>query len=259
MSALKPLRQPKNRQRQGRRPNGTGRAPTASGGPSLVFFYAIFGVIVLIGAIVLGLRARAGSPLPPSDIPVSQAVRALNAPTGQTPEGYWFKGAADAPVTVVVFADFQCPSCAVAFRQIEGGIDSDFVESGKVRIVFHDFPLPQHPNAVPTALAARAAGAQGKFWAMHDLLYSRQGEWQDDDEGTIFRRLKGYAAELGLDQAAFDRALDDRQDEAALKAAATDAGKQGVNATPTYLVNGKAVNAAGLRAAIEAALQGKGR
>jgi protein-disulfide isomerase len=259
MSSLKPLKQSNARLRQRRRTSGKRATDAAATRPPLALFYGIFGLLVLVGAVALVLRARAGSPIAPSDVPVGQAIRPLNAPTGQTPEGYWFKGAADAPVTVVVFADFQCPSCAAAFRQIEGGIDSDYVEPGKVRIVFHDFPLPQHANAIPTALAARAAGDQGKFWSMHDLLYSRQGEWQGDDAGTIVRRLKGYAAELGLDQATFDSALDGKQAEAAIKAAATDAGRQGINATPTYLVDNKPVTAADLRAAIDAALQAKGR
>ena len=259
MSTLKPLKQTNARHRQGRRAAG-GRAPSAAPGrPPLAIFYAIFGLIVLAGAILLVLRARAGSPLQPSDIPVSEAVRALNAPTGQTPEGFWYKGAPDAPVTVVVYADFECPACAGAFRQIEGGIDGDYVETGRVRVVFHDFPLPRHHNAIPTALAARAAGEQGKFWAMHDLIYSRQGEWKDDDAGTIARRLKGYAAELGLDQASFDRAFNGEHDEAMVRAAAVAAERQGVTGTPTYLVDGKAVSATGLRAAIDAALQAKGR
>lgn len=94
--------------------------------------------------------------------------------------------------------------------------------------------------------AARAAGAQGKFWAMHDLLYSRQAEWGND--GNVLARLKGYAAELGLDQQVFNQALDSQQ----------DGDTQGINATPTYLVEGKSVDACGLRAAIDAALKAKG-
>jgi protein-disulfide isomerase len=256
MSTLKPLRQPRARQQGGRRVAGRG-VSAASQRPPLLPFYALFGLIVVAGVALLAVRARQGTALAPSSIPVDQAVRPLNAPTGQTSDGYWYKGQADAPVTVVEFGDFQCPSCGAAFRALEGGIDRDYVETGKVMFVFHDFPLPQHANAVPAAQAARAAGAQGKFWAMHDLLYSRQAEWENDS--NVIPRLEGYAAELGLDQQAFNQALESQQYAGTIQAAIQDANRQGISATPTYLVDGKAVDASGLRAAIDAALKAQGQ
>jgi protein-disulfide isomerase len=212
-------------------------------------------VVVVVGVLIV--RARAGAPVTPSNVPVDQAVRPLHAPTGQTAEGYWYKGNADAPVTVTVFGDFQCPSCLAAYQQIEGRIDQNYVETGKIRFIFRDFPLSQHANAIPTAQAARAAGAQGKFWAMHDLLYARQGEWAGDKDVT--KRLASYAAELGLDQQAFTRALDDGKYAQEITAAIADGKKLGVNATPTYQVDGRVVETSGLVAAIDTALKAKGR
>jgi protein-disulfide isomerase len=220
----------------------------------------VFGGLLVVAVALIALlvvRGRANAPAEPSDVPIDQAVRPLNAPTGQTPEGLWYKGPADAPVTVTVFGDFQCPACRVAYQQIEDDIDRNYVETGKVKFVFHDFPLSSHPNAVPAALAARAAGAQGKFWAMHDVLYARQPEWENDRDAE--ERFKGYAAELGLDQQAFDRALDTEEYAAAITSAANAGRQQGVNSTPTYLVDGQRVDANSLIAAIDAALKAKGR
>jgi protein-disulfide isomerase len=257
MSSLKPLRQPQTRTRQVRR-NSRAFVPPSGRSP-LPIFYAIFALIIVAGVVLLAVRARQGGPLAASHVPVDQAVRPLNAPTGHTADGYWYKGQANAPVTVVEFGDFQCPSCGAAFQAIEPGIDQDYVDTGKITFVYHDFPLPQHANAVPAAQAARAAGAQGKFWQMHDLLYARQSEWENLSNSDAIARFKSYAGELGLDQAAFNQALDNGTYASVITAAVNDGNAQGINATPTYLVDGQQTDAGSLTAAIDAALKAKGR
>jgi protein-disulfide isomerase len=252
MSALKPLRKPAARSARRR---STRRSAPPRSSASLVGVALIVIALALV-AVLIG-RARAAGPEAASSIPVEQAVRPLNAPTGQTADGYWYKGNPDAPVTVMVFGDFQCPSCQATYQQIEGQLDQQYVETGKIKFVFHDFPLPMHANAIPAAQAARAAGAQGQFWAMHDLLYARQAEWEDDT--SITTRLKGYAADLGLDPQAFDKALDEGQYAQAINAAIAAGRNQGINSTPTYLVDGKVVQTSALIAAIDQALQAKGR
>ncbi|HEY8596855.1 MAG TPA: thioredoxin domain-containing protein, partial [Thermomicrobiales bacterium] len=117
---------------------------------TLPLVYAIFGLVVVIGLLAVAVRYRNGTPNTASNVPVTQAVRPLTVPIGQTPEGYWYKGQAEAPVTVIEFGDYQCPSCGAAFRQLEPGIDKDYVNTGKIKFVFHDFPLPMHANAAPT-------------------------------------------------------------------------------------------------------------
>jgi protein-disulfide isomerase len=92
---------------------------------------------------------------------------------------------------------------------------------------------------------------------MHDLLYARQGEWSDD--AAVTARLKAYAGDLGLDTAAFGQCLDSGKYTQAIQEAITDSTRQGINATPTYLVDGKKVDTNGLRAAIDAAVTAKGR
>jgi protein-disulfide isomerase len=92
---------------------------------------------------------------------------------------------------------------------------------------------------------------------MHDMLFSRQAEWENDS--NVLPRLESYAGELGLDQRAFAQALDGQRYAGAIQSAVQDGDQRGINATPTYLVDGKAVDASGLRAAIDAALQAQGR
>jgi len=167
-------------------------------------------VVNVIAAIVItGLINRAPSPpaLPPSEVPVEAAVRPLEAPTGRTEEGLYYKGNSEAPVKVIIYSDFQCPACGNYFERLEGQLDKGYIESGKVQFIYHDLPLRMHPNAVPAAEAARCAGDQGKFWSMHDLLLSRQHEWAADS--GLGSRVSGYADELGLNRKAFDKCFDD--------------------------------------------------
>lgn len=250
MSTLKPLKRP--------RKAPVRHGPGASAGrPPLTAFYALLGAIAVVGIAVLAIRARNAPPLPPSDLPMSQVVRPLTVPTGQTAEGYWYKGDPDAPVTVIEYADFQCPACAMVWRQIEGGIDRDYVETGKVRFVFHDFPLSQHRNAVPAAEAARCADEGGQYWAMHDLLFARQREWANERDPT--ERFVAYAGDLDLDREVFRRCLASDRHLAAIRQAGAEATRAGIGSTPTFIVEGRPVDATGLRGAIDAALRAEGR
>jgi protein-disulfide isomerase len=202
--------------------------------------------VLLGGAIVVSKLARPATTVTPF------TARAINAPTGVTPEGYAYKGSPDAPITVVEYGDFQCPSCGAFATQQEVAFDQRYVETGKVRFIYHDFPLPQHDNAIIAAAAARAAGEQGKFWQMHDLLFTRQRAWAASND--IQSLLGSYAEAIGLDRQAFDQALASEKFVAALEAAREQSGQRGVHATPTFDVNGRLVDASQLEATIEALL-----
>ena len=160
-------------------------------------------------------------------------------------------------MTVIEYGDFQCPSCAAFATEQEAALDQRYVETGKVRFIYHDFPLPQHNNAVIAAAAARAAGEQGKFWPMHDLLFARQRECSSSS--AIQSLLVSYAEAIGLDRQAFEQALQSETFVPALEAARQQSGQRGVQATPTFEVNGKLVDASQLEAAIAAALQAQGK
>jgi protein-disulfide isomerase len=158
------------------------------------------------------------------------------------------KGKASAPVTMVLFSDFQCPFCARATPAV-ADVERSYPDD--VRIVWKHFPLPFHPNAMPAALAAEAARQQGgapKFWAMHDKLFANQAALSD-------ATYQAYARELGLDLARFKRDLADPKLKARVEEDMKLAQQLGVNGTPTFIVNGeRVVGANGLKPAVERVL-----
>lgn len=156
------------------------------------------------------------------------------------------KGDVNAPVTIVEFTDFQCPSCAAMHPVLEEILKS---YGNNVRLVVRDFPLSQHENAMKAAQAANAAHAQGKFFEYIALLYSRQ-------KALDTASLKKYASELGLNRQQFDAALESGKYEAEIKHDITDADIYGVGSTPTLFVNGvmlRTLSADALRQAIDRA------
>ena len=217
--------------------------------PLLLIVLAL--VVLVAGAMIVSKAAQPAATVTPF------TAHTINAPTGVTPEGFAYKGRMDAPVTVIEYGDFQCPSCAAFATQQEAAIDQRYVETGQVRFIYHDFPLLQHNNAVIAAAAARAAGEQGKFWPMHDLLFTRQRTWSTGND--IQPLLINYAEAIGLDRHAFEQALTSEKFVAALEAARQQSGQRGVQATPTFEVNGTLVNASQLEATIAAVLQAKSK
>jgi len=141
------------------------------------------------------------------------------------------KGSARAPVTVVVFSDFQCPFCSrvePTLKQVEQSYGD------KVRIVWKHKPLPMHPNAKPAAEAAEAAREQGKFWQMHDKMFAAQGELSPAS-------YEKWARELGLDVARFKASIASGRNTARIDADDGQASAIGINGTPTMVVNGEKV------------------
>jgi protein-disulfide isomerase len=159
-------------------------------------------------------------------------------------------GDASAPVTIVEFTDFQCPSCAAMNPAVEDALKT---YGNRVRLVVRDFPLSMHANARKAAEAAFAANAQGKFFEYIAILFKNQSALDDAS-------LKKYASELGLDRARFDAALDSGQYAAQVSRDVEDGEAYGVDATPTFFINGvvlRNVTPEGLRSAIDSALAAK--
>jgi len=144
-------------------------------------------------------------------------------------------GAADAPVTIIEFGDFQCPNCALFARNVKPEIIAQYIETGKVRFEFRHFPIIDPLNSFPAAHASVCAHAQGKFWEYHDFLYS-EGRGAITDEN-----LTAGAARLGLDTDAFAACLSDP----AYGQIVSEDFRQGrelrITGTPTYFVNGRRV------------------
>ena len=124
----------------------------------------------------------------------------------QTAQGVTL-GNADAPITIIEFGDYQCPSCQLFQQQVKPRLDLAYIQSGVAKLVFYDYPLSEiHPNAFLAARAARCAGDQQKYWEYHDLLFTNQTSWAGST--TPRRNFVGYAELIdGLDPDSFEECL----------------------------------------------------
>src|SRR5262244_65862 len=148
-------------------------------------------------------------------------------------DGAPIRGAADAPVTVVEFSDFECPFCKQTHPTLKQLLDR---YPGKVRLAYRDFPLDSiHPQARRAAEAARCADEQGKFWNYHDILYANHPKVSEEN-------LKNLAKEVGLDVNAFDRCLSSGKFKATVQRDLIDGAKLGVTGTPTFFINGREIS-----------------
>ncbi|WP_428327194.1 thioredoxin domain-containing protein [Nitrosopumilus sp.] len=117
-------------------------------------------------------------------------------------------GNPDAPITIIEFSDFQCPFCARFHVQTLPLLLEEYIEQGKVKLVFRDFPIQSiHPNALPASVAAECANEQGQFKAMHDMLFDNQGQWSNQDTVDALSLFSQYATQIQLDQETFDSCL----------------------------------------------------
>jgi protein-disulfide isomerase len=139
------------------------------------------------------------------------------------------QGAADAAVTLVEYGDYECPYCGAAYpivKEVQARMGEE------LRFVFRNFPITtSHPHAEQAAEAAEAAGAQGKFWEMHDLLYENQRQLGDED-------LRSYAERLGLDLESFEGDLAEHLRAPRVREDFMSGVRSGVNGTPTFYING---------------------
>ena len=137
-------------------------------------------------------------------------------------------GPANARVTLVEYADFECPHCGAVYPLVQAARKAF---GGNLRFVFRHFPLrSSHPHALAAAKAVEAAGEQGRFWEMHDRLFQRQTELADAD-------LRRHAGELGLDLERFERSLGARDHEVRIREDLASAAESGARGTPALFIN----------------------
>ena len=196
-------------------------------------------------------------------------AQALQRPAGASTQGTTLTqpstagqpslGAADAPVLIVEFADFQCPFCRRFEQESFERLKTDYIDTGVVRFVFRDFPLTQiHPHAELAAEAAACADEQGEFWPMHDMLFRNQPEWAGGSTAAARQSFRQYAQALGLKLAQFGACLSDRRYSQSIKQDLQAGSRLGVHGTPTFFINGRplvgAQPYATFKSAIESAL-----
>lgn len=190
--------------------------------------WTVVGLLILAGGLV-GLSSL----LRPTSTTTSEPSPVLTIATDDH-----VKGAATSTVVLVEYLDFECEACG-AYYPLVKQLEQEYGD--RVTFVARYFPLQGHRNGLPAALAAEAASRQGKFWEMHDLLFTRQKEWGEKQVATP-EVFEGFAQELGLNMEQF------RADIASPEVAARvkrdqDAGVGlGVKSTPSFFLNGKRIN-----------------
>ena len=146
-----------------------------------------------------------------------------------SPERDHIRGPVDAPVVLLEYGDYECPYCGAAHPVVQ---ELRRLMGNQMSVVYRHFPLTNvHPHAEPAAEAAEAAGAQGHFWAMHDMLFEHQDALDAED-------LLAYAEAIGLDVPRFVRELADGTHRPRVREDFLSGVRSGVNGTPTFYVNG---------------------
>lgn len=211
-----------------------------------IIFWASF--IIILGLIFWGLVVAMNKPTPASGPSAAAPVSADDH----------ILGPKNASVTMIEYGDFQCPACGAYYPLVKKLTQE---ASTTLRIVFRHFPLPQHANAPITSQAAEAASLQGKFWEMYDMIYENQSEWSNLPDAHAV--LIGYAQKIGLDMVKFKADLDSNAVKDAVAQDAAEGQKIGINATPTFFINGKVIanpqSYAAFKALIEAAASGSSK
>ena len=194
-------------------------------------FVGILVVIAVVGIAVIAYLANGKG---------SKAVTVdPNVPAGAA-QGYRF-GREDAPVQILEFGDFECPSCGQFATVTEPDIRVRLVASGQVAFTFYDFPLDMHRNTWAASNAAACADDQGKFWEMHDRLFEGQNDWNTQATKDPVSVMKGYAKEIGLDLSTWQSCVDEAKHLGRIKGNREEALRRNIQSTPTFIIGDKMV------------------
>jgi protein-disulfide isomerase len=207
--------------------------------------FLIIGAVLIAAAAVAWYLTRASVATPPAP-PPTPAASSSASPASQTPaqaaepgaEPPHARGDATAPVTLEEFGDFQCPPCGL-LHPILKELEAEFGPR-RLRVIFRQFPLvPTHAHALNAARASEAAGLQGRFWEMHDIIFENQNGWKDVfDARPVF---EGYAKKIGLDLEMYRRDIGSQVVERRIFLDGKRGHAKGVTGTPTVFLNGREV------------------
>lgn len=166
------------------------------------------------------------------------------------------EGSDSARVWVVEISDFQCPFCKEWHDETYAAVKRDYVDTGKIRFAYINFPLPGHRNAWPAAEAAMCVAAQGKFWPMHDALFATQKSWETLSDPSSY--LDSLAVSIGVNSIAYHGCVSKHEMRALIQADIDRATSSGVNSTPSFNIGGEMIAGAQptevFRQAIDSAL-----
>ena len=205
----------------------------------LLPLYVLLALVAVVGGFFIfrQMQRKNTSPQANSPVEVKLTPQQLNATPGIS------VGSASAPVTILEFADFQCPHCAQFATMVEPVLKEQMVATGKVRLVFYDFPLGGNfPWSFMAARSGRCANEQGKFWEYHDYVFGKQQDWSyENDQDKVIEHFTSYATAVGADADKFESCV--RSDKYRTEVSQSRAFGESlqVQGTPTLFVNGKRV------------------
>ena len=209
------------------------RRQTREGGADMKKLYIVLAVVAAVGIGAVGYSVSSGggsaamAPIAVSGL--DDLERLVELAQGVT------KGDENAPITIIEFGDFQCPACQQFATQYKPQVELAYVETGKAKFVYYDWPITTaHPNAFLAARASRCAADQDRYWEYHDNLFRNQVRWAPSTNAADV--FIDYAGTLGLDEGAFEECLNS-DEHAELVSANLELGNQlGVGGTPTILI-----------------------
>ncbi|HST07734.1 MAG TPA: thioredoxin domain-containing protein [Gemmatimonadaceae bacterium] len=210
-------------------PKKSAREPRASTRPKA--FIWVLGLIALVGVAAIGYVATKPK--------ASSEVRDVADTTNAGPARGYLIGKVDAPVKILEFADFECPSCGGFATVTEPDVRTRIIDPGLANLTYYDFPLTQHKNTLAASNAAACADEQGKFWPMHDRLFQGQDEWNGEATDVPKAFFKRYAGEVGLDVAKWETCFDARKYQPRINANLAEGLRRGVNSTPSFVIGNK--------------------
>jgi protein-disulfide isomerase len=194
--------------------------------------YIVLAVVAAVGIGAVGYSVSSGRNA--ATVPIAVAgldddERLVELAQGMT------KGDENAPVTIIEFGDFQCPACQQFATQYKPQVELAYVESGKAKFVYYDWPITTaHPNAFLAARASRCAADQDRYWEYHDNLFRNQVRWAPSTNAADV--FIGYAETLGLDEGEFESCLNSDRHAELVSANLELGNRLGVGGTPTILI-----------------------
>lgn len=188
-------------------------------------------IALVIGGVIFGMIQLTQTPTG-TDKNTSVSVRTIS-------NNDWVKGNLESDIVLIEYSDFQCPACG-SYYPIVKQISQEF--KNDIQFVYRNFPLRQlHPNALIAGQAAEAAGKQGKFWEMHDMIFENQRTWSNQKRKQIEETFISYANTLGIDTEQFKNDLNSKEVRDKVDSDYQSGIKAGVNSTPTFFLNGEKI------------------
>lgn len=198
-------------------------------------FHDKFVLGIFISTVVLIVGAAFLLTKPPS-VP-SQADKQKSADLLAIKADDWVKGPAEAPITLVEYLDFECEACRAYYPTVKQ-LKEEYKDN--IRFVVRYFPLPGHKNSMTSALAVEAAGKQGKFWEMHDVLYENQRSWGEKGKADP-KVFEEYAKQIGLDIEKYKNDVTSNELKDRVNRDKNSGISLGVQGTPTFFINGERI------------------